>query len=101
MKKKKYITREKMLHHLLDLVIEINSLECRNQNVTDNKPTAFFEYSGHVSILYIRICMNGWSKEVCSTKYYEMYFDKDNFSISQYKGLCKELEEIRDGIRAR
>lgn len=103
MKKKKYITREKMLHHLLDLVMEINSLECRKQDITGNKPTAFIEYSGHVSVVYIRVYMNGWSdgKEVLSDKNYDIYFDKDGFSLSKYKQICKELEEIRDGICTR
>ena len=98
MKKKKYITREEMLHHLLDLVMDINSLECRMLGITGNKPTASIEYSGHVSVVYIRVYMNGWRSKALPDKNYDIFFNKDGFSLSKYKQICKELEEIRDGI---
>lgn len=95
-KKKNYVTRRQMAQHLFDLVLYINSMECRTRNI--GKPTACISFSGHVSLITIDIYMNGWEQGESPDRTYFLYMCKDGFSIDEYNRVCKELEEIRDGI---
>ena len=61
MKKKAEKRKRKQIHELLDLVLDINGLEAREQNITGNLPTAFFEFSGHVGRINIRTYSDGWA----------------------------------------
>lgn len=51
------------LHKILDLVLDINGLEERKQEVTGDKPTAFFTFSGHMASVNVDVYENGWSRE--------------------------------------
>lgn len=61
MKKKAEKRKRKQIHKLLDLALDINGLETREQNITDNLPTAFFDFSGHVGRVNVRIYSTGWA----------------------------------------
>lgn len=56
MKIKEYI------HEILSIVLDINGIEERSVEKTGENPTVFFDFSGHVGNLYIRIYKNGWSE---------------------------------------
>ena len=45
---------------LLALVLETNGYEERQRTYTGTLPTVFFDYSGHVNTLFIRIHKDGW-----------------------------------------
>ena len=45
---------------LLALVLETNGYEERQRKYTGTLPTVFFDYSGHVNTLFIRIHKDGW-----------------------------------------
>lgn len=51
------------LHKILDLVLDINGLEERDQRVTKDKPTAFFTFSGHTAGVDVNVYENGWNRE--------------------------------------
>lgn len=53
--------RRKKVHEILEMVLEINSTHPRQRKYTGTLPTAFFEFSGHVSRLYITIYKDGWN----------------------------------------
>ena len=61
MKKKVEKRKRKQIHELLDLVLEVNGLEPREQSITGNLPTVFFEFSGHVGRVSVRIYSTGWA----------------------------------------
>lgn len=48
------------VHRILDAVIDVNGLGCREVCKTGNLPTAFFEFNGHVASLHVRIYKHGW-----------------------------------------
>lgn len=47
--------RRDKIHELLDLTLDINSTMPREQEKTGNKPTAFFNFSGHCGILTVQV----------------------------------------------
>lgn len=48
-----------MIGQIADLMYKINSVPTLQEN-TGNLPTVFFEFSGHVCQIVIRIHFNGW-----------------------------------------
>ena len=48
LEKKAEKLRRKKIHEILDIVLDINTTQERLREVTGIKPTAFFEFSGHV-----------------------------------------------------
>lgn len=70
------ITR-KRIHQLLDIVLDINGCESRQQTYTGTKPTAFFEYAGHINSLLININPAGWHKEAKTADNVSVLFDLD------------------------
>ncbi len=47
--------RRAEVHRVLDLVLDINGLGKRREKLTGNLPTAFFNFSGHVACIYVRV----------------------------------------------
>ena len=85
LKKKAEKRKRKMVHQLLDLALDINGLERRKQEITGNLPTVFFNFSGHICVVDIGICADGWYPGA----------DKD-------KGLwldAKDQKKLLDGIQ--
>lgn len=53
--------RRKKIHEALEIVLEINTTQKREQDITGCKPTAFFSFSGHVADVDVSVYQNGWS----------------------------------------
>lgn len=53
--------RRKKVHEALEMVLEINTTQKRDQGITGRKPTAFFSFSGHVANVDVCVYQNGWS----------------------------------------
>lgn len=53
--------RRKKIHKALEMVLEINTTQKRDQDITGRKPTAFFSFSGHVADVDVSVYQNGWS----------------------------------------
>ena len=47
--------RRKKVHEILEMVMEINTTYPRQREYTGALPTAFFEFSGHVSRVFVQI----------------------------------------------
>lgn len=77
--------RRKKVHEILEMVLEINSTHERRQNVTGNKPTAFFWFNGHVAGLDISVYPNGWYPNCCECQ---------NFSTVYGYSMDKLLEKL-------
>ena len=60
LKKKPEKRKRRLIHELLDLALDINGLEPRNQELTGNLPTVFFNFSGHVGWIGIDLHLHGW-----------------------------------------
>lgn len=50
------------IHKVLDIVLDINGLEERSRELTGTLPTAFFDFSGHISEVGISIYKDGWDE---------------------------------------
>ena len=51
--------RRKKVHEILEMVLEINTTHERRQDVTGNKPTAFFCFNGHTASVDSSVYQNG------------------------------------------
>ena len=59
--KKKAEKRNRQLNHeILDLVLDINGIYPRKQEITGNLPTAFLNFNGHVGNLEVGLHLQGW-----------------------------------------
>lgn len=68
--------RRAEVHRVLDLVLDINGLEERREEVTGNLPTAFLSFSGHVSGLYVSVHEKGWREYLSPDYTAEAYIDQ-------------------------
>lgn len=57
-KKEKMVRKE--IHNLLDVILDINGICERRQEVSGNLPTAFFGFSGHVATVNFNVHNKGW-----------------------------------------
>lgn len=57
--KKKEKRRRDKIHELLDLTLDINSTMPREQEKTGNQPTAFFDFSGHIGTVELKVIREG------------------------------------------
>jgi hypothetical protein len=87
-------TREQ-LHELLDLVLDINGMERRKRKLTGDKPTAFFNFSGHVAEVEVEVYNNGWDAEREYDYRKSVYIDRSN-----PEKIINKLREIRAKIEA-
>ncbi len=88
MKKKAEKRKREMVHQLLDLVLDINGLERRKQEITGNLPTVFFNFSGHICMVDIEICANGWYPGADKDK--DLWLD-----AGDQKKLLDGIQELR------
>lgn len=60
LKKKAEKNARKKIHDLLDVVLDINGISERRQEITGDLPTAFFEFRGHIGQVSISGYDKGW-----------------------------------------
>ena len=77
--------RRKKIHEALEMVLEINTTHPRDQKATGNKPTAFFEFSGHVAGVDIVVDPDGWCP---------MRGSKERWAASSYVNRCGSMDRI-------
>lgn len=85
LQKKSEKRKRKFIHEMLDIVLDINGLSARKQEITGNQPTAIFEFSGHVAWTEARIYKNGWFPDA----------DTDVMRISH----TERVDELADAVR--
>lgn len=68
--------QREQLHKLLDIVLDGNGFEHRGRQRTGTLPTLFFDFSGHVNNLSIRLYEDGWETDA-HYQDYDFYLDYD------------------------
>lgn len=99
MQVKKLKTEEKrrIAHEILDLVLDINSCDSRKKELTGDKPTAFFEFSGHVACIKTEVIKTGWEAWGLNgegTLRFEAYLDEDLGDSLEY--IKRKLQEVKN-----
>lgn len=61
LEKKAEKLRRKKIHEILDVVLDINTTHERLREVTGIKPTAFFEFNGHIPNVCVMLDVHGWT----------------------------------------
>ncbi len=91
------------LHRLLDIVLDGNGFEDREQEKTGDLPTLFFDFSGHVSLARVRLHSNGWKALDNPDIAWDLYTDReitdamvDNIGAVVSLALNKEKEDEAD-----
>ena len=72
--------RRKKVHEALEIVLEINTTQARAQSKTGCKPTAFFEFDGHVGGMGFAVHPDGWKKWGSSPVEF-----KERFILNQFQ----------------
>ena len=98
------LEKMKKVNEMLQLCFEINGFEARQKEYTGEKPTVFFEFSGHVALFKIQIHKTGWYDYEKMGKYakpdtqLEIYLSDPYEKIKEYMEECiaylKELKEV-------
>lgn len=83
--------REK-LHQILDLVIDINGFDSRQVRLTGDKPTVFFRFSGHVSLIEVDVNSHGYNGDLPDVRM-EDYIDQEDPKLDE---MIQKLEEIKE-----
>lgn len=87
--------RIKFMHEVFDLVMQVNGGAERRSG--KGHPTAFFEYSGHVNCLYVKVYPDGWTGDLNQeAERFQFDFDlySDNHNLATLDKLKKHAEEI-------
>ena len=90
--------KRETLHRSLDLVLDINSFERRSVEITGDKPTAFLEFCGHISALFVSIHENGWVSYGSPTYRRELYLNEEKPELDE---VIEMLEKIKDGTHTK
>ena len=85
-KKKQYFAE------ICNMVLEINGLDQRLKEKTGDLPTAFFDFSGHVARLDVRIHLKGYERDRNPDIRFYAYTDKEE----ELEAMCQALENICD-----
>lgn len=65
------------IHEILDIVLDGNGLGRRKIEVTEDLPTLFFEFSGHVAWVEVRLYPDGWSLDNNREAHTDFTFETD------------------------
>lgn len=90
---------EKMekVNEILQLCFAINQFETRQVEKTGHKPTVFFRFSGHISLLTIQIHKTGWYPKTAEDIEMEIWLYEPFEEIKEYMEECilclKAIEE--------
>lgn len=87
------VQREK-IHKILDIVLDGNGVGRRKCEITEDLPTLFFEFSGHVAWVEVRLYRDGWSINNNRDAYTDFEFGTDE-PISDTK-----IEALRYAVAA-
>lgn len=88
--------RRKNVHEVLEMVLKINGTHPRRRELTDDKPTAFFSFSGHTASIDVSVNENGWSPYVGIAPGMYAFMDIDGFPL---EGIKNELGNIMEELR--
>lgn len=86
---------EKMqkVNEILQLCFAINGLEARQREYTGEKPTIFFDFSGHIALLKIQIHKTGWYAYEQMGKYAQVDIQLEIHLNDPYEEIKEYVEE--------
>lgn len=89
------------LHEILDICLDCNGFERRSAGISGTLPTAFFDLSGHVATVAVRIITDGWRPGDYG-KEFEFRFDAENReeSIDTLRAYAQHALTEKKGIRS-
>ena len=86
--------KRKLLHEILDLVLDINGFEQRKTEFS-NKPAVFFDFSGHTASASVSGCSHGWFAGCTHDFQYDAWdYEGVNGLIDLKKNLERKKEEL-------
>lgn len=88
--------RREAIHKVLDLVLDVNGLEERKREVTGDKPTAFFGFSGHTAGITVGVFKNGWVAGNEEDWYLTHYLGQDYGD--SLESVVRKLAEVANGL---
>ena len=90
--------RRKKVHEALEIVLEINTTQARNQSATGRKPTVFFYFSGHTTAVDISVIPSGWTRGYDSLSDIDVtgYADSKVSMDRMMKRLANKKKELQD-----
>lgn len=86
--------REK-IQNIVEMALQLNGSSTKRK-LTENKPTIFFEYSGHCAMFAVSIFNNGWDNIKAynlPSKTWQLYLDTDSMH-----NIITDLEEIENKL---
>ena len=88
--------RRKKVHEALEIVLEINTTQARAQSKTGCKPTAFFEFDGHVGGMGFAVHPDGWKKWGSSPDEFKEYLAcfKIDGSVDRMKKKLANVKKV-------
>ena len=88
--------RRKKVHEILEMVLEINGTHRRRRELTGDKPTAFFCFSGHTAGIAVSVSESGWAPYAGVNTSMFGYMDTERFPLENVKNeLGNIMEELR------
>ena len=91
LEKKAEKMRRKKVHEILEMVLENNTTHPRQREYTGTLPTAFFEFSGHVSRVYVQVIRDGWNDRG--------YLDDPDSGLMDARTELDEMEELKGKVK--
>lgn len=88
-KKKTEKRKRKIIHEIFDKVIVINGLQASRKKDTGNHPTVFFDFSGHIGKIEVRVFSSGWEPYADADKEVKAYVD-------DHKGLRQAIDRLKE-----
>lgn len=89
MKNKSEKRNRELIHELLDLTLDINGMGEPEEGLTDNHPTAFLDFFGHVGAIQIRVFTEGWRLGAT-----------DDIKVESHSNIITELEDAVRKLKA-
>ena len=96
--------RRQQICEALDLCLQINGIQTSKRELTEDHPTVFLNFSGHVALVEAQVYRSGWGYENAvdrdSVEAYITRPDELREMIGQLKQLKKDLHSDNcDGSR--
>lgn len=90
--------RRKKVHEILEMALEINGTLPRQRELTGNKPTAFFNFSGHTAGVTVNVYNDGWDSGHLSDHAIGSYIDV-HIKGAELADLKNEIENVMEELR--
>lgn len=93
-RRKSDLSRRRDLHKLFDLVLDINGVDQRKQEITGELPTAFFYFNGHTASAEAEVHDKGWySHAIPDHGFYVRCRDSVAPALKELGELAKDLRD--------